>query len=239
MAKLPHMPLYYKDWLSDANLCRCTLQAKGLWIDLLCLMWDCEERGKLASGGTPWTAEDISIAIRGPDAVITNALAELVAKNVIRQDDKGCYYNSRMVKDEEIRKVRAESGSKGGSKTQANTKAKSKAKPKQNPANANATAIAIDNATKEKKKKLDFSITADLKKHQTKIDEWWEYRAAIKKPPKAQATITKMHNVMKQLGDDLPASVDHSIANGWTGLFLRDEKPGMFDKNQNENADLN
>ena len=234
MTKLPHMPLYYKDWMADANLARCSLQAKGTWIELLCLMWDCEERGKLASVGTPWTLTDICQAVRGSASAVEESISELTAKNVLKLDDNGCYYNSRMVKDEVIRKIRAKSGSKGGSKTSSKSEAKGVAKAKQNPANANA--IAIGNATKQKKKKkLDFTIPDELKKHEAKIQEWWDYRNAISKPPKAQASITKMYNEMSKLGQNLPASIDGSIANGWTGLF---EPKGLSTETSNNDRDL-
>lgn len=141
MAKLPHMPFYYKDWMADANLSRCTLASKGVAIDLFCLMWDCDERGKLISAGSPWTMADIRQAVRGPDTEVETCVIELVAKQVVKIDDQRCYYNSRMVKDEELRAIRAKSGSKGGSKTQAKAKAKEKANIDQKPANANDNAI--------------------------------------------------------------------------------------------------
>lgn len=124
MAKLPQMPFYYKDWIADANLSRCSLASKGVAIELICLMWDCDERGKLITAGSPWTMADIRQVVRGPDDDIETCVIELVAKQVIKIDSSKCYYSSRMLKDENKRVQLAINGSKGGSKTQAKARAK-------------------------------------------------------------------------------------------------------------------
>ena len=49
MGKAPAFQFYVKDWLSDPQLKQCSFSTKGIWIDLLCFMWDAPERGKLES----------------------------------------------------------------------------------------------------------------------------------------------------------------------------------------------
>ena len=47
MAKAPAFQFYVKDWLSDPLLRMASHSSKGIWIDLLCFMWESPERGKL------------------------------------------------------------------------------------------------------------------------------------------------------------------------------------------------
>lgn len=43
--KLPAMMLYVKDWMGDANLRRAGLEAKGIWIDFMCMTFNMDRRG--------------------------------------------------------------------------------------------------------------------------------------------------------------------------------------------------
>jgi len=47
MAKAPAFQFYVKDWLSDPQLKMASFSTKGIWIDLLCFMWESPDRGKL------------------------------------------------------------------------------------------------------------------------------------------------------------------------------------------------
>jgi len=47
MAKAPAIQFYVKDWLSDPELKMASHSTKGVWIDMLCFMWESSERGLL------------------------------------------------------------------------------------------------------------------------------------------------------------------------------------------------
>ncbi len=47
MAKLPAFQFYPADWLRDAELQMCSMSTQGIWINLLCYMWQQNERGKI------------------------------------------------------------------------------------------------------------------------------------------------------------------------------------------------
>lgn len=97
-------------------------------MDLLCLMFESDERGVLASNGQAWKESDIIEAF-GKQNETSTFLVELTSKGVLsRRENDGAYYSRRMVRDQHIRKVRAECGALGGrpkkqneSKTKANT----------------------------------------------------------------------------------------------------------------------
>lgn len=130
MAKLPSFQFYPGDWFKDPDLRRCSLFARGLLVDLLCLMFEAKHRGRLteADGVTPWSDADIALAVGGATKEeIAAGLQELQNKNVLSRDDNGCLYSRRMVREERLRLERAAAGSKGGSKTQAKRKARGQA----------------------------------------------------------------------------------------------------------------
>lgn len=47
MGKAPAFQFYVRDWLADPELRMASHSTKGIWIDLLCFMWEAQERGKL------------------------------------------------------------------------------------------------------------------------------------------------------------------------------------------------
>ena len=45
--KAPAFQFYVKDWLSSPDLRMCSCSTKGIWIDLLCYMWESRDRGEV------------------------------------------------------------------------------------------------------------------------------------------------------------------------------------------------
>jgi len=126
--KFPYFPFYPGDWMKHPGLRRCSKAAKGTWVDMLCLMFECEDRGVLASGGEPWSDEDIAAAIGGDISEGLACISELLRKGVAHRNQAGAIFSPDMVRDEQIRRERAKSGRAGGSKTQANRKQPAKQK---------------------------------------------------------------------------------------------------------------
>lgn len=52
MSKLPYTQFYVSDWLSDTA--PLSPEARGLWIDLICLLWRADPRGKLSYPKVTW-----------------------------------------------------------------------------------------------------------------------------------------------------------------------------------------
>lgn len=102
-AKLPAFQFYPGDWRKDPNLRRCSHAARGVWMDVLCLMFDCEERGILISDGKPWTHEDAAAAVGGDQKAALACITELLGKGVAKLDKRGAIFSARMVRDEATR----------------------------------------------------------------------------------------------------------------------------------------
>jgi hypothetical protein len=47
MGKAPAFQFYVKDWLSDPQLRMASFSTKGIWIDMLCFMWQAPVKGEL------------------------------------------------------------------------------------------------------------------------------------------------------------------------------------------------
>lgn len=122
MKKLPHIPFYTGDWLKDAAVSVCTPATRGVWIDLLCAMHECNRSGELRG-----TSEQLARLARCSTVELKAALTELQTSEaavVEYRNDTWSIANRRMRREAEIRGKRAVAGSVGGSKTSANREQK-------------------------------------------------------------------------------------------------------------------
>jgi hypothetical protein len=112
---LPAMPWYVGDWLKCPEVRALPPDYRGLWFDLICYMWESTERGVMIKpNGQPYSDNDI-IRMVGLDNQNTGIwLTSLLDNGVCDRRDDGAIYSKRMVRDEEIRKIRREVGLKGG-----------------------------------------------------------------------------------------------------------------------------
>lgn len=100
MAKLPSFQFYPGDWMKDPKLRRCSAGARGIWMDVLCLMFECDERGKLVTNGVTWTLQDTAEALSGETSANLASLNELHDKGVMPKDENGAFYSKRLISDE-------------------------------------------------------------------------------------------------------------------------------------------
>lgn len=112
--KRPSFQFYPGDWLHDAALRMVSIGARGLWIDMMCLMHQGSEYGKLKVNDKVILPANLARMVGATLPDIDDWLTELRDAGVFSVDDDGCIYSRRMIRDEEIRKSRAEGGKKGG-----------------------------------------------------------------------------------------------------------------------------
>ena len=129
MAELPYMRFFTSDWLGSTSLRRVSLAAKGVWIEMLCLMWANTPRGELSRRGKPESIEDIASMIHGDRAQVIAAIKELIEAEVADTREDGTIFSRRMVADVSLSETRADAGRRGGSTTQASAKASAQANP--------------------------------------------------------------------------------------------------------------
>jgi uncharacterized protein YaiI (UPF0178 family) len=109
MGKLPAFMFYPGDWQKDPCLRRCSKAAKGVWMDMLCLLFECPVRGAFVdASGKPWSDEEIAEAIGGDVGANLGYIAELVSKGVAQRNTRGAIFSRRMVRDEQNRQSATE-----------------------------------------------------------------------------------------------------------------------------------
>lgn len=112
--KRPAFQFYPADWRKDVELQSCSMAAQGLWINVMCLAHECEPYGHLTINGKGMTAAQLGRQVGLSSKECESLLNELVDAGVARTTEEGVIYSKRMVSDERLRNVRAESGRLGG-----------------------------------------------------------------------------------------------------------------------------
>lgn len=113
MSKRPAFQFYPSDWRNDAGLRLCSIGARGLWIEMMCLMHDATPYGHLTVMGRAIAPEALARLAGESVAAVKRWLVEMEQNDVFSRTDEGVIYSRRMVRDEEIREARAAGGPLG------------------------------------------------------------------------------------------------------------------------------
>lgn len=101
--------------MKDPAVRAVSLEARGLWIDMLCLMHESPRRGYLChANGKPITNDQLARQVGASAAVVGRRIKEMEDAGVFSRTDEQVIYCRRMVRDEEIRLIRKEAGKLGG-----------------------------------------------------------------------------------------------------------------------------
>jgi len=111
--KRPAFQFYPADWRKDMALQSCSVAARGLWVDMLCIAHECEPYGHLTVNGKPMTAAQIGRHTGLTERECAKLIAELGDAGVLSRTEEGAIFSRRMVRDEDIRQRRAEGGKAG------------------------------------------------------------------------------------------------------------------------------
>ena len=114
MTKLPSFQFYPGDWMKNPNLRSVSPAARGLWIEMLCLMAESERRGFLQVNGKALTKEKLARITSSSIEETTSLLQELEEAALLKRSGEGIIYSGRMVRATETGKIRAKSGQLGG-----------------------------------------------------------------------------------------------------------------------------
>ena len=112
--KRPSFQFYPGDWLRDTALRTCSVGARGLWIDMICLMHDGTPYGYLKVNHKVILPPNLSRMVGATLQEIEGWVAELEEAGVFDRDEDGAIFSRRMVRDETIRQARASGGKLGG-----------------------------------------------------------------------------------------------------------------------------
>ena len=230
----PSFQFYPGDWQRNANLRRCSPAARGVWVDIMCLLHDSDEYGVLR-----WPLADIAQAAGAQLSLVK----ELVQKQVFKGVDQGdcpelvytprhgrkdgepvtlvkvqpgpVWYSSRMVRDEYIRTIRGESSRFGEASGET---PKSAPKPPFGDGSSNSSS----SATSVKKPKLaqaPFVLPDWVPKEPW--EAFIEMRRSARKSPteRAKELLVKELEKLREQGHEPTAVIEQSTRKNWLDFF--------------------
>jgi hypothetical protein len=109
MSKPPAFWFFTGDWMKDPALRACSPAARGVWMDMLCMMHESPHRGFLeTSQGHPYSDEQIARMTGCDMALLSQIVTELFTTGVASKTDSGTIFNRRMKRDEMTRALARE-----------------------------------------------------------------------------------------------------------------------------------
>lgn len=160
--KNPWMKFYPTDWQSDDALQLCSLAARGLWVECLCIMHKSD--GFLTVNDRPLTDSQIAIKVGASTEQVKDLLLELESAGVFSRNRDGVIYSRRMLKDAKKSKIAQKNGKTGGNPTLCNIR---EIKPWDNPQlnqqhKGGDNTQKLESRIKEKINKKEKSAQGDL-----------------------------------------------------------------------------
>jgi hypothetical protein len=111
--KQPWFKFYPQDWRGDAELRTCSIGARGLWVEMLCIMHQAEPYGHLLINGKQVLPRQLSKLAGISDAECMKFVLELESAGVYSRGEDKSIYSRRMVRDK-ARSQQAKDWGKGG-----------------------------------------------------------------------------------------------------------------------------
>jgi len=112
--KLPAIQFYPGDWKRDPCVQSLGFHDRGVWLEMLFLMHESDERGVLILNGKPMSDQALANCIGLDKQILTTTLTTILENGVASRRADGAIFNRRMVRDEEIRQERIKAGHMGG-----------------------------------------------------------------------------------------------------------------------------
>lgn len=113
--KLPWFKFYPADWRAEPALRMVSLEARGLWIECMCIMHEAEPYGHLMVRGVPLEVSSLAAIVGGTEQQVRAGLHELESAGVLSVSRDGIVFCRRMVRDAKNRERAKNHGKKGGS----------------------------------------------------------------------------------------------------------------------------
>jgi hypothetical protein len=230
--KLPAFQFYPADWRKDPGIQALTYHQRGIWFEIICLMHESPSRGYLLLPNGNAMPDDALFRILGLDKQSgAAALAAIIECGVANRDpETEALINRRMIRDEELRRVRSECGKMGapfgglGGRPKGEVTAKTANKPQgvgqmkgqNNPPSSSPSSSSSKKPPLPPKAEV---LPFESESFKAAWTEWKQHRSEIKKsltPTSMERQLTKLKGMGEQRAI---VSIQDSIANGWQGLF--------------------
>lgn len=96
------MKFWPQDWQRDPALRMCSLEARALWLEMLCMAHDAEPYGHVAVSSRAATIAEMGVVAGCNPRRLPRLLAELEQNKVFDRTPEGIIFSRRMVRDFEV-----------------------------------------------------------------------------------------------------------------------------------------
>lgn len=110
----PWLKFYPTDWRADPALRMCSLGARGLWMEMLCIMHEAEPYGSLRVNGNEINQRQLAALSGAPLSDVGEWLDELEGAGVFSHDESGAIISRRMQRDKAKAEADKANGKRGG-----------------------------------------------------------------------------------------------------------------------------
>ena len=117
----PWLKFYTSDWRSDPCLRMCGIAARGLWIEMICLMHEATPYGHLLVNGQRPTDAQLAVLVGTAPDQIAALLGELESAGVFSRTREGVIYSRRLSRMAKKAATARNNGRKGGNPTLCNS----------------------------------------------------------------------------------------------------------------------
>lgn len=93
--KLPAFQLYPADWRIDIGVQALPFEDRGIWFEILCLMYESEDRGKLTLAGKPMSNEALAIILGIDQQNLEKTITKLLEYGVASRSKDGALQPSQ------------------------------------------------------------------------------------------------------------------------------------------------
>lgn len=147
------MQFYVGDWRKDPGVQALGYHDRGVWFEMICLMHESEERGKLLLNGAPMPEDALARLLGLDKQILTTTITTLLTYGVTsRCEETGAIICRRMIRDENLRKVRANAGKQGGNPLLVKQKRTTEVKQILTPSTSTSTSTSFSTSLKKKEK---------------------------------------------------------------------------------------
>lgn len=110
----PWMKFYPSDWRADPALRMCSVGARGLWMEMLCVMHEATPRGSLVVNGRSVNERQLAGLAGCSVDDVASMLSELEDAGVFSREEDGTIFSRRMRRDDEKSERDKANGKAGG-----------------------------------------------------------------------------------------------------------------------------
>ena len=213
--------------MKDPALRSCSIAARGLWMDMLCLMFESDRRGFLqAPSGTPYSPEQLARMTGCSADEVSRLLAELETSGVFSRTAHGTIFSRRLKRDEEQRADHRARQSKHYKlkKIKENADEDMTVDMTQT-SQASSTSSSTSSSEQKTKATPRRSVSSAYSPPDWVPKDSWEAFCEMRKKIRAPLTNRAAEQTVRELerlwkiGHDPGDVLDQSVQRGWRGVF--------------------